>query len=192
MLWIAFRFVSLHKLRQHSSQEASEVSVVNCFQICIFTQAKTTKGSGSLSTSLLWIAFRFVSLHKLRQQTYSIRLSEQVVNCFQICIFTQAKTTVGINACTIRRLWIAFRFVSLHKLRQLERCGCICTHVVNCFQICIFTQAKTTIAVEFYPLFLLWIAFRFVSLHKLRQPPAKLRDYTLGCELLSDLYLYTS
>ena len=92
-LWIAFKFVSLYRMTQpnvatkprqsgcellsnlylcigwHScmSFQISLISVVNCFQICIFVSDDTAPCTKSKSKSLLWIAFKFVSLYRMTQ-----------------------------------------------------------------------------------------------------------------------------
>ena len=119
LLWIAFKFVSLSYDKQHERTRMLGRLVVNCFQICIFVLWQTTLGFRQFSDCLLWIAFKFVSLSYDKQRKSSgyatasgcellsnlylcpmtnnrmsnILLSEDVVNCFQICIFVLWQTT---------------------------------------------------------------------------------------------------
>ena len=61
--------------------------------------------------------------------------------------------------------------------------------VVNCFQFCIFAVLFTTHSCILLIALLLWIAFNFVSLQcYLQLIPAAIHP-TIGCELLSILYL---
>ena len=93
-LWIAFKFVSLYRMTQlcfpiiveklccellsnlylcigwHSifTHRFGGLSVVNCFQICIFVSDDTARGRGGRGRAPLWIAFKFVSLYRMTQQ----------------------------------------------------------------------------------------------------------------------------
>ena len=170
--------------------------VVNCFQICIFVLIATTFHYTHIQFFSLWIAFKFVSLYWSQQRPCTSRPSaggcellsnlylctdrnnimrpvqqaEEVVNCFQICIFVLIATTAPLLSVCALWLWIAFKFVSLYWSQQLRllrvagRCSCellsnlyLCTdrnnnsfgsddrhYVVNCFQICIFVLIATT------------------------------------------------
>ena len=93
LLWIAFRFVSLYRMTQrnlciklrrtscellsnlylcigwHSSSPLMNnlISVVNCFQICIFVSDDTAYVQELAVPPGLWIAFKFVSLYRMTQ-----------------------------------------------------------------------------------------------------------------------------
>ena len=138
-----------------------------------------------------------------------------VVNCFQICIFVSDDTARGALRCLWNLLWIAFKFVSLYRMTQLEAAGihidggcellsnlylCIGWHslswvgtihvvVVNCFQICIFVSDDTAIDSSALQGTQLWIAFKFVSLYRMTQPYCWRGTSMPCCELLSNLYL---
>ena len=138
-----------------------------------------------------------------------------VVNCFQNRIFALSFTTTKIPHHPHRKLWIAFRIVSLHYRSQQEggkhitNGGCellsesyLCiivhnpksrvswlTTVVNCFQNRIFALSFTTFIIMFILLLRLWIAFRIVSLHYRSQHKIFNSIAPGCCELLSESYL---
>ena len=215
--------------------------VVNCFQICIFVSDDTAVFVTIVAKFVLWIAFKFVSLYRMTQHSSVNQVSQHgcellsnlylcigwhscfpevtrapcVVNCFQICIFVSDDTAWLCTTWTTRRLWIAFKFVSLYRMTQLNfcsltsACGCellsnlyLCigwhslienikpsTSVVNCFQICIFVSDDTADVEMITPINQLWIAFKFVSLYRMTQPTCSTSLPTARCELLSNLYL---
>ena len=241
VLWIAFKFVSLYRMTQltvkrkaflfscellsnlylcigwHSSSTRSMamITVVNCFQICIFVSDDTAKEDLHRRQTLLWIAFKFVSLyrmtqHKLTELTnyYSCELLSNlylcigwhsakitrdcrwsVVNCFQICIFVSDDTAQPSSIVVKSPLWIAFKFVSLYRMTQLLAGGDYLMVVVNCFQICIFVSDDTARLAVNVDLNVLWIAFKFVSLYRMTQPQRARSQRARCCELLSNLYL---
>ena len=166
MLWIAFKFVSLYWLQQHSSIVLSATGccellsnlylctdcnnrgvyrspwalVVNCFQICIFVLIATTFREMQQTLLLLWIAFKFVSLYWLQQRRY-------------------IWNTKGVSCELLSNLYLCTdcnNFVSRETQRDI---------VVNCFQICIFVLIATTLQFN--------------------------RKEMKRCELLSNLYLCT-
>ena len=47
---------------------------------------------------------------------------DKVVDCFQICIFVLGNTTLVLVVIVVVRLWIAFKFVSLYWVTQLNAC----------------------------------------------------------------------
>ena len=170
---------------------------------------------------LLWIAFKFVSLYRMTQPTlWRLALQRccellsnlylcigwhrledlllclcKVVNCFQICIFVSDDTAPAHRLKSDQMLWIAFKFVSLYRMTQLNayitrgRCGCellsnlylcigwhscitfldIIDCVVNCFQICIFVSDDTALRTFCCASVKLWIAFKFISLYRMTQ-----------------------
>ena len=117
------------------------------------------------------------------------------MNCFQICIFVSDDTALYYLSQSMRKLWIAFKFVSLYRMTQLadvltswDKCCellsnlylCIGWHsgngqeteghdVVNCFQICIFVSDDTAYKLNIITTIALWIAFKFVSLYRMTQ-----------------------
>ena len=67
--------------------------VVICWEISIFAQAKTTKMAQERAQWELWFAEKLVSLRKQKQQANVAHKASQVVICWEISIFAQAKTT---------------------------------------------------------------------------------------------------
>ena len=61
-------------------------------------------------------------------------------------------------------MWIAFKLVSLQLQTQLWNKPTKAGFVVNCFQISIFAVANTTYQNRKRKVYLLWIAFKLVSL----------------------------
>ena len=137
----------------------------------------------------LWIAFRIVFLLMIPNDKSLDDLAMPVVNCFQNCIFTydsqlSAEEKPKGKCCELLSelyfylwfptksqevaigtlLWIAFRIVFLlmipndHHQKQLN------SHVVNCFQNCIFTYDSQRFTAHFV--------------------------VPICCELLSELYFY--
>ena len=239
-LWIAFKFVSLCRILQPSPSFTLTVTVVNCFQICIFVSDFTTRLRTFGSTMKLWIAFKFVSLCRILQPAYirkrlqyrcellsnlylcvgfyNLNLTNNeraaVVNCFQICIFVSDFTTWSRwwqqrSGCELlSNLYLCVGFYNTLQVEDNSQ------EVVNCFQICIFVSDFTTLWKSFKIPFKLWIAFKFVSLCRILQRaayPAMARgvvncfqicifvsdfttftlkwDFHTSCELLSNLYL---
>ena len=182
-------------MTQHPAGNHQEPTVVNCFQICIFVSDDTAFLFFFDNDTELWIAFKFVSLYRMTQQYSCLTmtwpscellsnlylcigwhsiylatyLSRLVVNCFQICIFVSDDTATYSGHQYNNALWIAFKFVSLYRMTQLDGVEllllfccellsnlylCIGWHspmsvpsalviVVNCFQICIFVSDDT-------------------------------------------------
>ena len=143
---------------------------MNCFQICIFVSDFTTSRRSESSISLLWIAFKFVSLCRILQLLVALTHWWVVVNCFQICIFVSDFTTNATRLAAVKVLWIAFKFVSLCRILQHLYAVSVSPSVVNCFQICIFVSDFTTCPGMEKNWTLLWIAFKFVSLCRILQP----------------------
>ena len=214
MLWIAFKLLSLQGQRQPVSLKEAVETVVNCFQITIFAGAKTTSLPILCACWLLWIAFKLLSLQGQRQLTNYYTCHNMVVNCFQITIFAGAKTTCHCTPLLHLRcellsnyylcrgkdndirqfrssvqLWIAFKLLSLQGQRQHE-IGCVLVlFVVNCFQITIFAGAKTTAIGIARGHYVLWIAFKLLSLQGQRQLHCRFSSAGSSCELLSNYYL---
>ena len=82
---------------------------------------------------------------------------------------------------TTQMIW--WSWISLEVLSAI--------YVVNCFQICIFVLSNTTKSCTKRVSFLLWIAFKFVSLYLVTQPNRRRAWGHSCCELLSNLYLCT-
>ena len=140
-----------------------------CFQISIFAVLETACRTASASRSSLWFAFRLVSLQYWKQHISSFVRTKSVVICFQISIFAVLETARHLTLNTARKLWFAFRLVSLQYWKQPLGWCYETVLVVICFQISIFAvletapkDAKTTAQG-------LWFAFRLVSLQYWKQ-----------------------
>ena len=146
LLWIAFKFVSLYRMTQPSSRVHRGkigcellsnlylcigwhslyiiyvicVTVVNCFQICIFVSDDTAASRWCLYPSELWIAFKFVSLYRMTQRASPVHVS-------------------GRRCELLSNLYLC---IGWHSLAYLYVCPMT---VVNCFQICIFVSDDTAI-----------------------------------------------
>ena len=140
------------------------MSVVNCFQICIFVSDDTAVIACSSRKDWLWIAFKFVSLYRMTQPLHyicNLRYRCELLSNLYLCIGWHSSISV---------MPVSFR-------------------VVNCFQICIFVSddtAREPRSCEWTPL---WIAFKFVSLYRMTQPGILICMSYDCCELLSNLYL---
>ena len=134
----------------------------------------------------MWIAFKLVSL-QLQTQRHIIKdVIIKVVNCFQISIFAVANTTFLHLTKKVAWLWIAFKLVSLQLQTQRARHEQSSSLVVNCFQISIFAVANTTKYDFEQCVFLLWIAFKLVSLQLQTQLHKIHNSSKCCCELLSN------
>ena len=67
-------------------------------------------------------------------------------------------------------LWFAFKLVSLNHWKQLPLQHIQFTFVVICFQISIFEPLETAKNEEFSKSWMLWFAFKLVSLNHWKQP----------------------
>ena len=163
VLWIAFRIVFLLMIPNSLSLLCTMISVVNCFQNCIFTydsqrpNALTIKSCGCELLSelyfylwfpttmiiptpyqLLWIAFRIVFLLMIPNKINAKQREDIVVNCFQNCIFTYDSQLTGV---------IAFNGIRCELLSELYFYLWFPT-------LCLLLWRNST----------LWIAFRIVFL----------------------------
>ena len=119
-------------------------SVVNCFKMCIFALARTTYLISHLSKScceLLQNVYLCISTYNNEREIIN---TLYVVNCFKMCIFALARTTL---------IYAYSECISCELLQNVYLCistynpvGCIHTglYVVNCFKMCIFALARTT------------------------------------------------
>ena len=242
LLWIALNYVSLKYWIQRYMMEMKKWLVVNCFELCIFEILNTTLSAYSLKIHSLWIALNYVSLKywiQLRNTRNNIADCcellwimylwnieynwrcvvcefEQVVNCFELCIFEILNTTCDFPTFITLVLWIALNYVSLKYWIQLELAkklkpkGCELLwimylwnieynvnvingnkrQVVNCFELCIFEILNTTMLISVSFLKRLWIALNYVSLKYWIQHWHSFQYITIRCELLWIMYLW--
>ena len=118
---------------------------------------------------------------------------------------------------SVNALWFTFKFVSLNHWKQpraeivskTRRCDLLSNLylwtignnrnqggyrryiVVIYFQICIFEPLETTNSPGFFGIQLLWFTFKFVSLNHWKQLCSWGFLYSIRCDLLSNLYLWT-
>ena len=92
-----------------------------------------------------------------------------VVICFQISIFEPLKTAFQRWRASAWRLWFAFKLVSLNHWKQQNVEYNRRIIVVICFQISIFEPLKTASSALPVSLYLLWFAFKLVSLNHWKQ-----------------------
>ena len=168
---------------------------MNCFQICIFAGDLATTPMITGKYFLLWIAFKFVSLQEIWQHfglSLLFCLSCELLSNLYLC-----RRFGNAVMSSLRKLWlwIAFKFVSLQEIWQLNTqrmpkqysCELLsnlylcrrfgnpmpkqgsCETVVNCFQICIFAGDLATLIMATLIKTELWIAFKFVSLQEIWQ-----------------------
>ena len=113
------------------------------FQISIFEPLETAIRRYANVASMLWFAFKLVSLNHWKQQDNRWLWNGKVVICFQISIFEPLETakTSGNNLTNL--LWFAFKLVSLNHWKQRSHQLEVRTCVVICFQISIFEPLET-------------------------------------------------
>ena len=157
-----------------------------CFQISIFEPLETTCIQFVSLYIVLWFAFKLVSLNHWKQLILSSSIPLFVVICFQISIFEPLETTILWFIVPARLLWFAFKLVSLNHWKQHFPRGEYRMFVVICFQISIFEPLETTIETISYLFFVLWFAFKLVSLNHWKQRTAGFRIYRRRCDLLSN------
>ena len=134
--------------------------------MCIFALARTTlmlHGQHEVCCELLQNVYLCISTYNV----YDLLCNSQVVvNCFKMCIFALARTTerlVKQTLCSCELLQNVYLCISTYNGGYMitpER------PVVNCFKMCIFALARTTIEA--------------------------IRDLNPCCELLQNVYLCIS
>ena len=123
MLWFAFKLVSLNHWKQLKGDMIYCSKVVICFQISIFEPLETTWFVRTIYSTELWFAFKLVSLNHWKQPSRPICRNGSVVICFQISIFEPLETTRTNQSSRCRRLWFAFKLVSLNHWKQPKAMG---------------------------------------------------------------------
>ena len=139
--------------------------VVNCFKMCIFALARTTSKSPTFSKScceLLQNVYLCISTYNTIATS---SLSQTVVNCFKMCIFALARTTVCISVNSWRRCELLQNVYLCISTYNFPWRNLFPSSVVNCFKMCIFALARTTGGAVEVRTSVLWIASKCVSLH---------------------------
>ena len=160
--------------------------VVICFQISIFEPLETTDRDILMMFSTLWFAFKLVSLNHWKQPIHKRNMSIVVVICFQISIFEPLETTKVELSRGEWVLWFAFKLVSLNHWKQLINIFYHIPSVVICFQISIFEPLETTLNIWIWLPYLLWFAFKLVSLNHWKQRRWEKEHEGVCCDLLSN------
>ena len=117
-LWLAFKLVSLNHWKQPNKATAPCAAVVISFQISIFEPLETANYLLLVLACQLWLAFKLVSLNHWKQQVYKNLTRKIVVISFQISIFEPLETAWSETAEGRRKLWLAFKLVSLNHWKQ--------------------------------------------------------------------------
>ena len=134
----------------------------------------------------MWFAFKLVSLNHWKQRYNIHKWCRVVVICFQISIFEPLETTNHVEAVPAEQLWFAFKLVSLNHWKQHEKSDVKAQHVVICFQISIFEPLETTCSRFCCYGWLLWFAFKLVSLNHWKQRNVSYFPSCWSCDLLSN------
>ena len=134
----------------------------------------------------MWFAFKLVSLNHWIQLADGNDGTDGVVICFQISIFEPLNTAIPNISNYGRRLWFAFKLVSLNHWIQHNEIILTKLLVVICFQISIFEPLNTAGFCVENDVWKLWFAFKLVSLNHWIQLFEELRLDEVRCDLLSN------
>ena len=116
---------------------------MNCFHFYIFDISETVRQFSFNTTTLLWIAFIFISLTYQKQLRIKIPPTDNVVNCFHFYIFDISETVGGI-ATKVHLSCELLSFLYLWHIRNsLFSFWYIYRNVVNCFHFYIFDISET-------------------------------------------------
>ena len=135
---------------------------------------------------MLWFAFKLVSLNHWKQQAEYQVNGIGVVICFQISIFEPLETTRKTASVFTRKLWFAFKLVSLNHWKQQytepyenqKRCDLLS----NQYLWTIGNNLTNNWSVAQ----VLWFAFKLVSLNHWKQLQQSNVFGTKSCDLLSN------
>ena len=187
LLWFAFKLVSLQS-HIHLCYISQIVHlVVICFQISIFAESYTLSLAIYGTTAYVVICFQIsIFAESYTLQSFFYWAKRGVVICFQISIFAESYTLSSFYNKASASLWFAFKLVSLQShihffvfLSSAER-------VVICFQISIFAESYTLWCCNLFWRWLLWFAFKLVSLQSHIHSVKSVNTSTSGCDLLSN------
>ena len=194
----------------------TQFRVVICFQNCIFDLLHTSVVENENGVVSLWFAFKIVSLTYFIHHSKCSPLHTLCCDLLSKLYLWLTSYIVVKGKKTVHKLWFAFKIVSLtYFIHQKNNCqayvlGCdllsklylwltsyilsvrldLSEIVVICFQNCIFDLLHTSPGSFTDDTFMLWFAFKIVSLtyfiHHSKGKGGKLK----GCDLLSKLYLW--
>ena len=188
-LWIAFELVSSSYWKQHAHNDWRFVHCCELLSNLYLRHIENNLHNNALGIGLLWIAFELVSSSYWKQlRKYMVPIGcgcellsnlylrhienncarhpladQQVVNCFRTCIFVILKTTKMSEV----ELPKSCELLSNLYLRHIEN----------------NEEEREKLWLE------LWIAFELVSSSYWKQQSWSALGCTVGCELLSNLYL---
>ncbi len=191
MLWFAFKIVPLIYLKQprffvvHPLRRCDLLSklylwsiwnsvravapyplaVVICFQNCTFDLSETACQSNAKKVIMLWFAFKIVPLIYLKQRIIRIKITAEVVICFQNCTFDLSETAILLGFSD----------------------GQCCDLLSKLYLWSIWNSGNQQVE----PVTPLWFAFKIVPLIYLKQPRFPYNDVQNCCDLLSKLYLWS-
>ena len=164
VLWFAFKIVSLcceTQLMCIASITPYSCDLLSKLYLCVVKHSKSIKWR---LTTMLWFAFKIVSLCCETQQNTSQTTFWSVVICFQNCIFVLWNTAALGDGVSALSLWFAFKIVSLccetqplTKKRESFSCCDLLSKLYLCVvkhSFCCYSTARN----------MLWFAFKIVSL----------------------------
>ena len=131
---------------KHNYENISKIVryVVICLKISIFVVSNTTFGLILQAISVLWFAWKFLSLWYQTQLIYTLISQRTVVICLKISIFVVSNTT-STNVIRFQsKLWFAWKFLSLWYQTQRICSLSYVSVVVICLKISIFVVSNTT------------------------------------------------
>ena len=144
-LWIAFRFFIFVLRTQLFKNYDVIFDVVNCFQIFYLCSSNTTAISFRVSSTSLWIAFRFF-IFVLRTQLGAFK-RECLARCELLSdflsLFFEHNSVIEIHdiGCVVNCFQIFYLCSSNTTMTCWSRCS---ESVVNCFQIFYLCSSNTT------------------------------------------------
>ena len=138
--------------------------VVICFQMSIFVQWETSPKRVLGRSSLLWFAFKCLSLcseKHLDLVSLNLSCSCDLLSNVYLCAVRNIRYAIG---CFLPELWFAFKCLSLCSEKHPYSMRLLSRHVVICFQMSIFVQWETSSAFLRERIHTLWFAFKCLSL----------------------------
>ena len=189
-LWFAWKFLSLWYQTQQSWILLLEWLCCDLLENFYLCGIKHNPNEQRTRLYGLWFAWKFLSLwyQTQLQIDYNILLTRcDLLENFYLC---------GIKHNT--RSKMVQKFQSCDLLENFYLCGIkhnwkryptafLC--VVICLKISIFVVSNTTTRLFSFPFWLLWFAWKFLSLWYQTQLHYSLRQHDEGCDLLENFYL---
>ena len=137
----------------------------------------------------LWIAFKFVSLYRMTQLYHLFghhRLRCELLSNLYLCIGWHSLEDLLLCLCKVVNCFQIYIFVSDDTAKTVQaHCWCSCELLSNLYLCIGWHSWRYGVIITW----LLWIAFKFVSLYRMTQRAVREHVDEAGCELLSNLYL---